>query len=357
MIQKSPLKIPKTERKIKVIFMIPNLTPGGAERVFAFISQNLTADVFETELLVTGKSEQTSYVVDKVSVEYLEKNRVLSAIPKLISYLARERPDIVLSSIGHLNMVSGFMSMIFPSIRFVIRPSNVESKDSSGWLVKQCFSAIDAVICQSYDMANNFSKRYGISMKKITIIGNPVTNVEEFKTEAEDGIEKTQKFITVGRLNKVKGHTRVLRILARLNKDFHYTIIGDGPERVNLLTQIDDLNLNSKITHISYTSKVNDYLLQSDLFLQGSYSEGFPNAVLESCTMGTPVLAFDVPGGTKEILENGTNGFLVSNEEEYLAALTKENKWNRSAIRQSVLSKFSPEIILSKYEDFLISVY
>jgi len=336
--------------------MIPNLTPGGAERVFAFISQNLNSDKFETELLVTGKSDQTSYVVDKVSVKYLEKDRVLAAIPKLITYLAKKRPKIVLSSIGHLNMVSGFLSIIFPSIRFIIRPSNVESKDSGGWIAKRCFSAVYAVICQSADMAKNFSQRYGIPMKKITIIGNPVTNVEELKAKSGEYIEQTQKFITVGRLNEVKGHSRILKILGQLDKKFHYTIIGDGPEKENLLAQIDSLQLNSKITHIPYTNKVNDYLLQSDLFLQGSYSEGFPNAVLESCTMGTPVLAFDVPGGTKEIIKHKTNGFLVDNEDEYLKVLAANHSWNRNEVRLSVLSKFSPEIVLASYEKLLSSI-
>lgn len=341
------------KERFKVIFMIPNLGTGGAERVFAFVSQHLDSDKFSTELLVMGKSEQTTYRVDEIPVIYLGKNRVLHAIPSLFQFLSIKKPDIVLSSIGHLNMVAGLMAVVFPAIRFIIRPASIESKETGGWLAKKCFSQAHSVICQSEDMAHNFQKLYEIPIEKITIIGNPVTNIEDI--DMPEDIDQTCKFITVGRLNPIKGHARILRILGRLNRDFHYTIIGDGPERENLLAQIDDLKLNAKITHIPYTDKINDYLAQNDLFLQGSYSEGFPNAVLESCAMGTPALAFDVPGGTKEIIEHGTNGFLVANEEEYLAILTADHQWKRSNIRHSVLEKFGPEVVLDKYERLLVS--
>ena len=71
--------------------------------------------------------------------------------------------------------------------------------------------------------------------------------------------------------------------------------------------------------------------------------------------MGTPALAFDVPGGTKEIIEHGTNGFLVANEDEYLAVLSADHHWKRSDIRHSVLLKFGSETVLDKYERLLLA--
>ena len=65
--ERSTQKQEKKE-KIKVIFMIPTLVAGGAERVFAFVSQHLNPDKFSTELLVMGKSDQTTYSIDKVPV-------------------------------------------------------------------------------------------------------------------------------------------------------------------------------------------------------------------------------------------------------------------------------------------------
>lgn len=333
--------------------MIPHLGTGGAERVFAFVSQHLNPDKFATELLVMGKSEQTTYQVDKIPVTYLEKNRVLHAVPGIYRYLRNKRPDIVLSSIGHLNMVAGVMAVLLPSIRFIIRPASVGSKEEGSWQAKKCFAQAHSVLCQSKDMAHNFQKRYGIPDEKITIIGNPVRDTGAI--DAPDVIDQTHNLVTVGRLDPIKGHARILNILAQLERDFHYTIIGDGPEKENILNQIDNLRLNDKITHIPHTDKVNDYLIQNDLFLQGSYSEGFPNAVLESCAVGTPTLAFDVPGGTKEIIEPGINGFLVADEQEYLTLLQADHHWKRSEVSRSVLLKFGSQTVLDQYENLLIS--
>jgi len=90
-------------------------------------------------------------------------------------------------------------------------------------------------------------------------------------------------------------------------------------------------------------------LVKHNLFLQGSYSEGFPNAALESCVMGTPVLAFNVPGGTKEIIENDVNGFLVNTEVEFLDCLKNERDWNRDNVINSVTKKFGRDTILKRY--------
>ncbi len=92
------------------------------------------------------------------------------------------------------------------------------------------------------------------------------------------------------------------------------------------------------------------------MFLQGSYTEGFPNALLESCAVGIPVLAYNVPGGTKEIVEDEINGFLVENENEFLERLNDKREWIPSSIRESVYKKFNKDKILKDYENFFIDI-
>ncbi len=335
-------------KKTKVLFILPSLTPGGAERVFSFISQNLNKNDYSSTLLVTGIAQDNGYTVNKIPVHYLGKTRVLNAIPSIAIFLMRNKPKIVFSSLAHLNMVMGLMSPLFINTKFVIRPTNIAPKDQGNWLTKLSFSWVDAVICQSKDMGQNFMDLHKTSEKKITIIGNPITTTHEDLDNSEISVKNN--FITVGRLNNIKGHARIIRILSKLESDFHYTIVGDGPEKENLTRLINELGLTEKVTHIPHTSKVNEYLSKSSMFLQGSYSEGFPNAALESCVMGIPVLAFNVPGGTKEIIENNINGFLVDTEEEFLEGMRIEKVWNKYSIRQSVTEKFSSETILKRYE-------
>jgi glycosyltransferase involved in cell wall biosynthesis len=66
--------------------------------------------------------------------------------------------------------------------------------------------------------------------------------------------------------------------------------------------------------------------------------------------VGTPAIAFNAPGGTKEIIEHGVNGFLAGTEEEFLAYLKESRPLEAQKIKSSVEAKFSQEHIIRKYE-------
>lgn len=345
----------------KILFILPTLTAGGAERVISFIAQNVDSEKFESTLLVTSFKKDAAYTIDTINVVFLEKKRVLNAIPSLFWCLLKYQPHVVLSSIGHINTVMGLMSPFFFKTKFIIREASVVSEMSKygsghknasklhSWLPHLSYKLVDYIVCQSKDMADDFINVFKINKRKIVIINNPITNNYPLEKTSR-GKNQIMKFITVGRLSKEKGYLRIIKLLSQLKFDFHYTIIGEGPLKDEIFDFISNLNLNSKISHIPYTSNVTKYMSENDFFLQGSYVEGFPNALLESCMAGTPVIAFNVPGGTKEIVQNGINGFIVENEEEYLNCLNKNIQWSPEKIRNSVYKKFNKEKILKEYE-------
>lgn len=350
--------------KKKILFILPNLSAGGAERVFSFLTQNINPEKYERTLLIAGRKEDSEFNIKNINIEFLEKKRVLSALPKIFIFLTTYKPDVILSSIGHLNTYMGLMSPFFPKAKFIIREASVistmnqvsQSNESFsiigklGSIMSQLsYKLVDKVVCQSQDMADDFIKIYKIPFYKITIINNPITNSFPLK-KPEDSSDKVIKFITVGRLSKEKGHIRIIEMLAKLKFQFHYTIIGKGPLKENIFNIIDKYNLNKKVTYIPFTKDVSNYMSLNDLFLQGSYVEGFPNTVLESCFVGTPVIAFNVPGGTKEIISHEVNGYLVETEEDYLHYLNNRLVLPPKEVRNSVEIKFNKQKIISQYE-------
>jgi glycosyltransferase involved in cell wall biosynthesis len=349
--------------KINITFALPNLLPGGAERVFSYIAQNIDVHKFNVTLLIIGYSKDASYDVKNIKVVYLEKDRVLNGIPALFNYIRKNKPHLLVSAVGHLNSVIAYMSYFFPKTKIIAREVTVLSVDAEffktstfnplSFIVNKYFNLFDSIICQSQDMKTDIIDSYKVDSNKIVVINNPIT--DGFKLKEQLTKNNPIQYITVGRLSKEKGYERILMVLSKLDFPFHYTIIGNGSEKDHIFSLIEQYGLTDKITHIEFTKDVSKYLTKSDVFLQGSYYEGFPNCLIESCAVGTPVIAFKAPGGTKEIIEDGVNGFMVENEEVYLEKLMDSREWNPSLVRESVYKKFNKDLIIKQYEDLFMN--
>lgn len=350
--------------KITVVFMLPTLVAGGSERIMSFLAQNIDKTRFEPILLITAHKKDASYDVADVCTIFFEKSRVLFAIPQILFFLLKTKPMVVISAGGHLNTLMAYISFIFPNIKFVAREVNVlsvlskfvKSKPNSflRFIGKHRFKFFDKIICQSQDMKNDILKNYSVKEEKLTVINNPIT--DGFKPKQERKVNDVIKFITVARLVKQKGHERILKCLGQFKAPFHYIIVGDGSEKESLFTLIEKYGLSENITHIPFTRNVIKYLNDADLYLQGSYVEGFPNAIIESLATGTPVIAFNAPGGINEIIEEGINGYIVDESEEFLEKLSLINSNYQFSIKnvsKSVFEKYEASIIINKYENAL----
>jgi len=89
-----------------------------------------------------------------------------------------------------------------------------------------------------------------------------------------------------------------------------FLIVGDGPGANKLKRLADDLHLSAALQFLGERSDVPDLLAALDILMISSYSESFPNAILEAMSMGKPVIATNV-GGIPELVEEGETGFLV----------------------------------------------
>ena len=300
---------------------------------------------------------------------FLNKSRLIFSIPLIVHSLFKLKPKIVFSSFPHINIFTAFLSIFFKDIKFVCRESSVLSSmnkfsnnnNIQDILIKYLYPNFINIICQSIDMKNDLIKNYNISADKLIVINNPITNIQKFNIESQDFEKKSINFITVGRLSPEKGHLRIIENLSRLkNFDFCYKIIGDGYLKADIIDLLKSKEIFDKVIFIKESTEILKHLFSADLFLQGSYVEGFPNAVLESCAVGTPVLAYDVPGGTKEIIRDNFNGYLVKHDNHFIQFLndfpSKKINFNRKKMSDDILKRFGENLILNKYKDFLKSL-
>lgn len=354
--------------KKKILFILPSLKAGGAERVISFLAKNLDQNIFKIKIAVVGFKKDAVYSVDDLDVTFFNKDRMLNGIKPLFKFIKIHKPDIVFGTIRHVNILLGFYNLIFRNLRFIVREASVMSvmlqfsnskQQIPNFLLKFLYNKLDAIVCQSNDIKEDLKHQLDIRESKLTTINNPITQITHLsisKTKCSDLIN----FITVGRLSEEKGHQRILKGLAKVkNYRYSYTIIGSGPLELKIKDLANELDVLDNIKFIPYTSKVLEYLSKSDYFIQGSHVEGFPNVVLESCSVGTPLIAFDCPGGTKEIIEDGINGFLADSEDDFAKTLQNLNEipvFERAVVQASVLSKFSSTKIIKEYENLFLTV-
>lgn len=133
------------------------------------------------------------------------------------------------------------------------------------------------------------------------------------------------RLLTVALLGRVKGLDVFLEALGRHRRRggaaVEYHLVGDGPEREALESQVDTLALRDWVTFhgLADVDEVRRRLGLADVFVLPSRSEGFPVSLMEAHAAGLPLLASRITG-IPEILEEGRNGlFLVPDDPEQQA--------------------------------------
>lgn len=136
------------------------------------------------------------------------------------------------------------------------------------------------------------------------------------------GTDGPVTFLSIARLNYVKGHVHFLRVLRRLiddGHDVHYNIAGDGHYEPEIRAEIDRLSLTRHVTLLGPIgeSQVITHLQTSDVFVLTSFGQGeaAPVAVMEAMATGLAVICSRI-GGTADMISHGQDGLLTSQQDE-----------------------------------------
>ncbi|MCK5831412.1 MAG: glycosyltransferase [Methylococcales bacterium] len=359
-----------TDSKRKLVIIVPSLHGGGSERVVTHIVNNLNRKKFEIILILLKKEGQ--YLEDlpnDIQCLDLKVSQARYSIFKIIKSIREIKPDVVLSTLSYLNIILIILKPFLPkNLIFFARESSIVSVNNQyekypkiyDYLYSQFYKKYNYIICQSKYMRDDLVNNYNIDKEKTVVINNPVKEPEiDLPSEKSEVFfdENKINLLAVGSLNPVKGYDLLIQVIARLEKNYHLTILGEGKEENRLKALAKKLNVEKKISFLGFKKKPYRYMRQADLFVLSSRYEGFPNVVLEANICGLPAVTFNCPGGVGEIIEDGINGFLVENGniDEMVETIRKSSsfKWKKDNIIQRMKDKYSINNIIKLYEDVL----
>jgi glycosyltransferase involved in cell wall biosynthesis len=363
------IPVDANNKKIKLVILIPTLECGGSEKYVSLLCNNISMQRFAVTLIVLNNA-QPFYKISNQAVDVvdLKVKHVRHSLFKISGILKKIQPDIVFSAANHLNVyLAIFRRIVAPNSIFIARESSVVSSNSKrakfpflyNRLIKKYYRRFDCIICQSEFMQQDLIDHYNIPKGKTIVINNPVEAVA-YPVSISAGHQAVVKIITVGRLSVEKGIDRLIRAMADVSIPFHFYIIGEGNQKATLKNLIDKFDLQNNVFLSGQKADPFKGMEDADLFLMGSHYEGFPNAVLEAGALGIPVVAFDAPGGIKNIITDGENGFLVKNSDEKLFTHTIEKAlqtdFNRQQISNETVKRFSLKKMVSGIEDLFIQL-
>ncbi|MGB1448869.1 MAG: glycosyltransferase [Flavobacteriaceae bacterium] len=353
--------------KTKILFFLPHLKAGGAERVVSFIFKSLDRTVFDPKLVVLGFKKDNHYSVPDKNVIYLNKARLRNAFFAIIKTIITEKPDLVFSSIGHINIYLGFLKSFFPKVKFIAREASVYSKMSAYnhkkelpfFLLKKCYHNLDALIYQSKDMKHDFEQTFGIPSKNGILIHNPISFTPNTTRSSALNFQTPVVFIIVGSLVINKGHKRVLDLFEKVNFDFVLEIIGDGPLMEELKEKLKNSKIKDKVIFKGIQKDMEVIYASANFLIQGSYVEGFPNVVLEALSFGVPCVVFNTPGGHREMIIENKNGCIVKNEDEGPLIMEKiiHHHWDSLSIQKDAFARFGADKIIKQYETMFLKIH
>ena len=353
--------------KLRIVFIVPSFHTGGSERVILYLVQNLDRAKFDIVLLVLKKEGALiDHLPGDIKIVYFNFARTVYAVGALLKYIRRNRPEIVFSTLGHVNLILALLKPFLPAKTFLIaRESSIVSirnKDERypklfDFLFKTVYKRFHCIICQSEYMENDLTTNFGIDPARIVVINNPI----DFRLIPKLQ-NKTRKdsceLISVGQLRREKGYERVIDALSKCNIDFNYSIIGGG-SKDSLELQIKKLKLEGKIKLLGQIVNPFPQLSSADCLLLGSYYEGFPNVVLEANACGVPVIAFRAPGGHNEIIRQGYNGWFIDKPEELCDLITSRafDSLDKEGIIQLTRDRYELFKIIEQYQNTIMARY
>ncbi len=308
----------------RILHVIPTLDQGGAEKQLTLLATRLPRDRFDVHVCALTRSGplKQPLVEAEVPLHAIDKRWKVdpAAYFRLLQLIRRLRPQLVqtwlfaANAYGRQAARQAGVPHIVAAERCVDRWKVWHELTLDRYLARHT----DRIVTNSSGVVD-FYARHGIDRAKFEVIPNgiEVRPVPQPRVRAEVLLElrlppDARLIGAVGRLWPQKGYKDLIwaaELLKVVRPDTHLLIIGDGPQRAQLLRWRDGLAIGDRVHFLGHRSDVATLLPHFSCFWLGSTYEGQSNALMEAMAAGLPVVATNIPGNRDLVVPDET-GFL-----------------------------------------------
>ncbi len=342
---------------MRLMFIIPRLSGGGAEKVIANLASGLTErhkvylaymedpigypyPVSPRVKLIRLRNEpkhkeqietlwQTLELDRHARLKKAKRNWYQEYPAKYLQRLKKRlRIDCTISFLTPANSLNTEAASRCPaiiSIRSCMQgeyaPAEARHPVKRAALSRSCKQA-DRIVSISKEAVQGLAEEFGAVAGKISVIYNPCNPARirrlAGETPEDERLLKQMEdskfvFVSSGRIAPKKGQWHLLhafRLVLDRHPEARLVLFGktdDAGIEELLKETIRELQLEGQVTLAGFHSNPFPYLAKGDAFILTSFNEGFPNAVLEAMALGLPVISTDCSSGPREILAPGTD--------------------------------------------------
>ena len=311
--------------KEKLLLISPMLHQGGFERV-CITTARLLKPYYDVSIVIFDDADIAFDIrgLSIINIHLGVRNGKLAKITNLMRRAVRVRklkqrmkPVIAYSFGPSANMVNALSKTSLTSVFLGLRGYQDVADDPK---MKLYVRKADRIICCSKEIEAIVQEKYGYlqtatlynpyDAEGITELSKEKVTDLPWKMEDED---RPRILIGVGRDDPIKGFWHLIKAFYLVQKEIpqmRLIIMGDGSfEQAKSL--VSELQLEQKVYFPGVRKNPYKYLAVSEMFLLSSYTEGFPNVLVEAMILGRPLISTDCRTGPAEILDHGKYGILV----------------------------------------------
>ncbi len=350
----------------RVALFVPSLAGGGAERVMLEVARQLVRRGVAVDLVVTRSGGALwGSIPENVRLTNLKSWKTPTCLPRLVRYIRRERPVVLISALQLGNLTALLAKKFFTrSLRLIVRQDNTYTLQyrASGCvlrmatrIMKWLLPAADAITAVSFGVAEDLKRVASRAAHLVYTVPNPVVTpelVEKSKLPVEHSWfddSTTPIILTAGRLFiPQKDQPTLLRALAEVLKSHpaRLVVLGEGPDRAELMALARKLGIGECVDFAGFQPNPFAYMAQARVFVLPSVYEGLGMVLIEAMACGTPVVSTDCPNGPREILEEGKWGRLVPVGDWRMMA---------QAIRETLDDPVAPERLIARAHHYSVA--